>query len=143
MGSEMCIRDSNNNNNNNNHDNVCSAITIIIVRLFLARRKTTKTLQGRASTIRLTTVALSRQDSVTSSQTRKSSTGKYASPRLWNQLPASVRQPCTNLSNSDAPSSSSGTSSISSIYSPLSSFITPSLFHSGLKIFLYCKSFPP
>jgi len=30
---------------------------------------------------------------------------QYASPRLWSQLPASVRQPCTNLSNSDSPSS--------------------------------------
>jgi len=36
----------------------------------------------------------------------------YASPRLWNQLPASLHQPRTNLSNSDSPSSSSGTSSI-------------------------------
>jgi len=36
-------------------------VIIIIVRLFLTRRNTTKTLQGRAATIRLTTVALSRQ----------------------------------------------------------------------------------
>ena len=65
-----------------------------------------------------------------------------ASPRLWNQLPASLRQPCTDLSNSASPSSLSGTSSISSIDSPLSSPITPSLFHSRLKTFLFCKSFP-
>ena len=62
-----------------------------------------------------------------------------ASPRLWNQLPVSVRQPRTNLSNSDSLSSSS----IGSIDSPLSSTITPSLFHSTLKLktFLLCKSF--
>ena len=68
---------------------------------------------------------------------------QYASPRLWNQLPAPLRQPRTNLSNSASPSCMSGTSSIGSIDSPLSSSITPSLFHSRLKIFLYCKSFPP
>jgi len=37
----------------------------------------------------------------------------------------------------------SGTSSIGSIDSPLSSSFTPSLFHSRLKTFLFCKSFPP
>ena len=68
---------------------------------------------------------------------------QYASPRLWNQLPASLRQPRTYLSNSDSPSSLSGTSSISSIDSPLSSSITPSLFYSSLKTSLFCKSFPP
>ena len=41
-----------------------------------------------------------------------------------------------------SPSPSSGTSSIGSIDSPLSSSITPSLFHSRLKTFLFCKSFP-
>ena len=55
---------------------------------------------------------------------------QYASPHLWNQLPASLHQPCTNLFNSDSPSSLSGTSSISSIDSPLTSFITLTLsFH--------------
>jgi len=58
-----------------------------------------------------------------------------ASPRLWNQLPAFLRQPRTNLSNFASPSSLSGTSSISYINSPLSSSITPSLFHSRLKTF--------
>ena len=51
----------------------------------------------------------------------------YAFPRLWNQLPASLRQPRTNLSNSYSPNHLSGTSSIRSIDSPLSSFITLSL----------------
>ena len=68
---------------------------------------------------------------------------EYASPRLWNQLPASVRHPCNNISISDSASPMSGTSSIGSIDSPLSSFVTPSLFHSRLKTFLFCKSFPP
>jgi len=68
---------------------------------------------------------------------------QYASFRLWNQLPAPLRQPRTNLSNSASPSSFSGISSISSIDSPLSSPITPSLFHSRLKTFLFCRSFPP
>ena len=68
---------------------------------------------------------------------------QYASFRLWNQLPAPLRQPHTNLSNSASPSSFSGISSISSIDSPLSSPITPSLFHSRLKTFLFCRSFSP
>jgi len=56
---------------------------------------------------------------------------QHASPRLWNQLSASLRQPRTNLSNSAWPSSLSGTNySISSIYSPLSSPISPSHLHS-------------
>jgi len=46
---------------------------------------------------------------------------QYASPRLWNQLLATLRQPRTNLSNSASPSSLSGISSISSIDLPLSS----------------------
>ena len=55
---------------------------------------------------------------------------QYASPCFWNQLPASLRQPRTNLSNSDSPSPMSGTSSIGSIHSPLSS---PRSFIPGLK----------
>ena len=55
------------------------------------------------------------------------------SPRVWNQLPASLRQPRTNLSNSDPLSPASSISPIGSIDSPLSS---PSPLHSfipGLK----------
>ena len=61
---------------------------------------------------------------------------QYASPRLWNQLPAPLRQPRTNLSNSASPSCMSGISSIGSIDSPLSSSITPFLHSStpGLKL---------
>ena len=58
---------------------------------------------------------------------------QYASPRLWNQLPAPLRQPRTNLSNSASPSCTSGTSSIGSIDSPLSSPITPHSFIPGSK----------
>ena len=64
-----------------------------------------------------------------------------ASSRLWNQLPASLRQPRTNLSISDSPSVISGTYSICSIDSPLSSFITPTLSFQA-ETFLFCKSFP-
>jgi len=64
---------------------------------------------------------------------------QYAYPRLWNQLPASLCQPRTNLSTFASPSSLSGTSSVPSTHH--SSSITPSLFHSRLKTFLFCKSF--
>jgi len=67
---------------------------------------------------------------------------RYASPRLWNQLPASLRQPRAGLSilDSDLPTHAS---SAFSLNSPLSSSITPSLFHSQLKTYLFHKSFPP
>jgi len=57
----------------------------------------------------------------------------YASPRLRNQFPTSLRQPRTNLSNSDSPSLMRDTSSIGCIDSQLSSSITPSHFHPSLK----------
>ena len=66
---------------------------------------------------------------------------QYAFPRLWNQLWASLRQPRTNL-KSDSPSPLSGTSSIGSIDSSLLSSITPSLFHSWLKTFLFLQIIP-
>ena len=62
---------------------------------------------------------------------------RYASPCLWNKLPASFRQP--NSDHSSQPNSLS--SSVSS--SPLSLSITPTLFHSKLKRYLFLKSFPP
>jgi len=64
---------------------------------------------------------------------------KYASPRLWNQLPDSFRQP--RQSHLNSPPHSLVSSSILS--SPLSSSITPSFFHSRLKTYLFNKSFPP
>jgi len=63
---------------------------------------------------------------------------RYASPRLWNQLPDSFRQPiqscpdsCHSLVN---PSLSS---------SPLSASITPLLIHFRIKTYLFNKSFLP
>ena len=66
---------------------------------------------------------------------------QYVSPRVWNQLSASLRQPRTNLSIYDSPNPLSGTSSIGSIDSPLSSSITPH-FHSRLKTFPFLQILP-
>ena len=57
---------------------------------------------------------------------------QYASPHLWNQLPFSLREPVSPLYAYLNPS----------FCSPLSASITPSLFHSKLKIYLFGKSFP-
>ena len=67
---------------------------------------------------------------------------RYASPCLWNQLPNSLRQPHSSPSVSDFPAHAPATSSYS-LNSPLSPSITPSLFHSRLKTYLFHKSFPP
>ena len=64
---------------------------------------------------------------------------RYASPRQWNQLPDSFRQP--RQSRLDSPPHPLVSSSLLS--SPLSSSINPSLFHSRLKTYLFNKSFPP
>ena len=64
---------------------------------------------------------------------------RYASLRLWKQLPDSFHQP--HHSCLDSPPHPLINSSLSS--SPLSSSITPSLFHSKLKTYLFNKSFPP
>ena len=58
---------------------------------------------------------------------------QYASPHLWNQLPFSLREPVSPLYAYLNPS----------FCSPLSPSITPSLFHSKLKTYLFGKSFPP
>ena len=50
---------------------------------------------------------------------------RYASPSLWNNLPASFHQPCSSSVITITPS------------------ITSSLFHSRLKTHLFHKSFPP
>ena len=63
----------------------------------------------------------------------------WVSPGLWNQLPDSFRQP--HQSCLDSPPHPLLNPSLSS--SPLSSSITPSLFHSRLKTYLFNKSFPP
>jgi len=66
----------------------------------------------------------------------------YASPCLWNQLPSSLCQPHSNPSVSDFPVHAPVTSSYS-LNLPLSPSITPSLFHTRLKTYLFHKSFPP
>ena len=58
---------------------------------------------------------------------------QYASPHLWNQLPFSLREPVSPLYAYLNPS----------FCSPFSPSITPSLFHSKLKTYLFGKSFPP
>ena len=65
---------------------------------------------------------------------------RCASPCLWNKLPAS-RQPNPDHSFSHSSQLNSLSSSASS--SPLSLTITPTLFHSKLKRYLFLKSFPP
>jgi len=92
------------------------------------------TVQPSRSTCSSSLVTLARP-STSSSLCITDRSFQYASPRLWNQLSASLHQPHTNLSNSDSHSSLSGTSSIGSIDSPLSLSITPSLFHSRLKTY--------
>ena len=67
---------------------------------------------------------------------------RYASPCLWNQLPSSFRQPCFSPSICVLPVYTPTTSSHSA-NSPLSPSITPCLFHSRLKTYLFHKSFPP
>jgi len=67
---------------------------------------------------------------------------QYASPYLWNQPPSSFRQPRFTPSVSVLPVHAPTTSS-HSVNSPLSPSITPSLFHSRLKTYLFHKSFPP
>ena len=59
---------------------------------------------------------------------------RYASPCLWNQLPSSLCQPHSSTSY-DLPTTSP-IISFSSV-SPLCSSITPSLFHSRLKTYLF------
>jgi len=59
--------------------------------------------------------------------------------RKWKKNSHRPRQRCQLLDSVNGICSSS----IGSIDSPLSSSITPSLFHSKLKTFLFCKSFPP
>jgi len=62
---------------------------------------------------------------------------RYASPRLWNQLPKSFCQP--HQSSLDSHLLVSSSLSLSS----LSSSIISSLFYSRLKTYLFNKSFPP
>ena len=79
-----------------------------------------------------TVVTLSRPPTISSLKITDRSF-RYASPRLWNQLPDSFCQP--RQSRLDSPPHSLVSSSL--LPSPLSSSITPSLFHSRLKTYLF------
>ena len=94
-------------------------------------------LQPPHSTHSSSVVTLSRPPTISSLKITDRSF-RYASPRLWNQLPDSFRQP--HQSCLDSPPHPLLNSSLSS--SPLSSSITPR-FYSRLKTYLFNKSFPP
>jgi len=66
----------------------------------------------------------------------------YASPCLWNQLPLSLRKPHSGTSSSISCSPIPSPITSSSSDSPLCTSITPSLFHSWLKTYLFHKSYP-
>jgi len=65
----------------------------------------------------------------------------YLSPCLWNQLPLSLRQPYSGTSSSISCSPIPSPVTSSSSDSPLCTSITPSLFHSRLKTYLFHKSY--
>ena len=67
----------------------------------------------------------------------------YASPCLWNQLPFSLRKPHSGTSSSISCSPIPSPITFSSSDSPLCTSITPSLFHSQLKTYLFHKFYPP
>jgi len=67
---------------------------------------------------------------------------RYASPCLWNQLPLSLRKPHSGTSSSISCSPIPSPITSSSSDSPLCTSITPSLFHSWLKTYLFHKSTP-
>jgi len=94
-------------------------------------------LQPPRSTLSSPVVTLSRPPTISSLKITDRSF-RYASPRLWNQLPDSFRQPYHSCL--DFPPHPLLNLSLSS--SPLSSSITPSLFLSRLKTYLFNKSFP-
>jgi len=96
--------------------------------------------QPPRSTRSLSLVTLARPP--TSSRLRITDRCSYASPCLRNQVPSSLRQPHSSPSVSDFPVHAPTTSS-HSVNSPLSPSITPSLFHSRLKTYLFHQSFPP
>jgi len=89
------------------------------------------TVQPHRSTRSSSVVTLSRPLSSSSLRITDRSF-RYASPRLWNQLPASLWQPRAGLSISDCDLPTYASSAFS-INSPLSTSINPSLFHTELK----------
>jgi len=96
-------------------------------------------LQPRRCTRSSYVITLSRPPTILSLKITDRSFRYYASPRLWNQLSHSFRQP--NKSCIDSPSRSFINPSLSS--SPFSASSTPTLFHSRLVTYLFNKSFQP
>ena len=82
--------------------------SILNIHVTLSHLHNLNTVQPPRSTRSSSLVTLARP-SISSSLRITDRSFQYASPRLWNQLPASVCQPRTNLPNSDSPSSLSGT----------------------------------
>ena len=95
----------------------------------------------RDSTRSSSVVTLARPASSSSLKTTDRSF-RYASPCLWNQLPLYLRKPYSGTSSSISclPIPPPTTSSSSDL--PLCTSITPSLFHSRLKTYLFHKSYP-
>jgi len=68
---------------------------------------------------------------------------RYASPCFWNQLPFSLRQPHSGTSSSISYSPVPSPITSSSSDSPICTSVTPSVFHSRLKTYLFHKSCHP
>ena len=68
---------------------------------------------------------------------------RYVSPCLCNQLPLSLRKPHSGTSSSVSYSTIPSPITSFSSDSPLCTSITPSLFHSRLKTYLFHKFYPP
>jgi len=116
------------------------SISVLSIRFFLSHKVLTTAQPGYLrNLISVDSPDIETRSSVTLSRPSSSSSLKitdrsfrYASPCLWNQLPASFRQhnPDHSFSHSSQPNCLS--SSVPS--SPLSLSITPTLFHSKLKV---------
>ena len=120
------------------HSSFCRPYTCILTTAQPSYLHNLISLQPARSTRSSSVVTLSRPPNIFSLKITDRSF-RYASPRLWNQLPDSFHQP--HHSRLDSPPHPLLNSSLSS--SPLSSSITPSLFHSRLKTYYFNKSFPP
>jgi len=103
------------------------------------------TFQSPRSTFPSSLVTLARP-STSSSLRITDRSFQYASPRLWNQLPASLHQPRTNLSNSDSPSSLKLWVALPPLVPSTHHSHHPSTLHyfiPGVKPSFSAKSFPP
>jgi len=100
------------------------------------------TIQSPRSTRSLSVITISRPPTCTFLSFKITNRSfQHTTPRLWNKLPHSFREPHPHpgLLPSHYPTQVGSTLSSP----PLSPSITPSLFHSRLKTHLFLKSFPP